>query len=106
MSIILPVKTLDQINDEISATVETRIQQLKKDGVLLTFDEQDEDPNAQFESFVRKHFIDQEIALRFRGLLEIATILEQYLEFASTDGEIERKNLRIKLKMLLNEFNA
>ena len=100
------MKTLDQINDEISAAVENHIQQLKKDGVFLTFDEQSEDPDAQFEPRVRQEFINQEVALRFRGLLEIATVLEQYLEFASSDGKIERKNLRIKLKMLLNEFNA
>lgn len=93
------MKTLDQINSEILASVDARIKEIQNTG-LLTMSENNN------ESEVRAFYTGREISLRISQLLEVAATLEEYLRYISLDGNLERQLLRDKMKKLLAEFNS
>jgi hypothetical protein len=97
------MKTLNQINEDIRVAVEARMEKLRANG-LLTFDEQSEDPDLQFEPTVRKSLVDVEVNERFVKLFDIVEKLDEYLQLGFLDEKTKRQSLRKQLKEMIEEL--
>ena len=91
------MKTLDQINNDICNAVENRMKYLKENGLGDMVD-------SSLEDTLRKAYTAVEVNNRFMQFYDIVVKLDEYLQYSSTDGKIDRLAIRSDLKEMIEKL--
>jgi hypothetical protein len=91
------MKTLNQINNDIFHTVETRMKKLNEHGLQDLVDN-------SLENTLRKAYTAIEVNELFTKLYDIVVKLDEYLKYSTTDGKTERLAIRSDLKEMISKL--